>query len=206
MRDQLIGAIREFTQTILNPYDLDDLLDRLIDRATVMLGAAGAGIMLENRQGGLEFAAASDPVVRQVERLQDRAQTGACHEAFTTDQVVVVADLRTTHRWPPYTRRAIELGLLSVIGVPLNAWGQTIGVLNVYRETAGEWTVDDVEACEILAAMGAGYIINATQLTAQRTLAENLQAALESRGIIERAKGILMAREGVDAEMASTRR
>ena len=202
MDDRLIDGVREFTQTILNPYDLEDLLDRLMDRVTATLRAAGAGIMLESREGELEFAAASDSVVRQVERLQDRVGTGACHEAFHTNQLIVMADLRKTDRWPPYTRRALELGLLSVIGVPLHAWGRTIGVLNVYRDTAGEWTAEDVEACEILGAMGAGYILNAAQLKTQNTLAENLQAALQSRGIIERAKGMLMERDGVNADTA----
>ena len=202
MEDRLLDAVHEFTQTILNPFDREDLLDRLMDRVTATLKAAGAGIMLEDRDGELEFAAASNSTARQVERLQDRAGTGACHEAFHTNQLVVVADLRDDDRWPPYTRRAVDLGLLSVIGVPLRAWGRTIGVLNVYRDRAGEWTDEDVEACEILGAMGAAYILNATQLLAQHEVAENLQSALVSRGIIERAKGILMERKGIDAEAA----
>ena len=202
MDGQLIDAVREFTRTILNPYDLDDLLDRLVDRVTEALRAAGAGIMLESRAGALQFAAASGASVREVELVQDHAGTGACHEAFVTNQIVVVGDLRSAGRWPGYTERAVSLGLLAVIGVPLHAWGRTIGVLNVYRNSAGEWTADDVEACEILAGLGAGYILNATQMQAQHELTENLQAALNSRGIIERAKGILMEREGVDADTA----
>ena len=202
MHDQLIDAIREFTHTILNPYDLDDLLDRLTRRVTSALGASGAGIMLERRTNELEFAAASDASVREVERVQDRMGEGACHEAFMTNRIVVVNDLRETQRWPSYRRGAVELGLLSVIGVPLNTWGRTIGVLNVYRDRAGRWSADDVDACEILAAMGAGYILNATEIREQHELTENLQAALDSRGVIERAKGILMARQGIDAETA----
>ena len=137
-----------------------------------------------------------------MERVQDRIGEGACHEAYTTNQLILVDDLRRAERWPAYSLRAVELGLLSVAGVPLNAWGRTIGVLNVYRSEAGEWTTEDVEACEILGAMGAGYILNATQLRAQHELTENLQAALTSRGIIERAKGILMERERIDADTA----
>ena len=98
-----------------------------MDHVTSTLSAVGAGIMLEGQEGDLGFAAASNSVVRQVERLQDHAETGACdrvvrlgpcpgHEAFTTNQIVVVPDLRLEDRWGPYTSRALDLGLLSVIG------------------------------------------------------------------------------------------
>ena len=202
MDDRLLDAVREFTESILLPFDRDYLLDRLVEHATSALRATGSGIMLEGAAGRLEFAAASDSVIREVERVQDRAETGACYEAYTTNQVVPVPDLRDTDRWPPYTAWALDVGLRSVIGVPLRAWGRTIGVLNVYRDRVDEWTPADIDACQILAAMGAGYILNATQMQAQQDLTENLQAALESRATIERAKGILMERERIDADAA----
>jgi GAF domain-containing protein len=198
----LIDVIHEFTNSLLNPYDLDELLVRLTGHATAVLDAAGAGIMLESRDGSLDFAAASCPAVTEIERHQDHVRSGTCHEAFVTNTTITVDDIEATDRWPTYRAKALELGLRSVIGVPLNAHGQTIGVLNVYRPEPGPWSSDDVEACEILAAMGAGYILHANQLRASQELAEQLQEALDSRAIIERAKGLLMATEQVDAETA----
>jgi GAF domain-containing protein len=198
----LIDVIHEFTNSLLNPYDLDELLVRLTGHATAVLDAAGAGIMLESRDGSLDFAAASCPAVTEIERHQDHVRSGACHEAYVTNTTITVDDIETADRWPTYRTKAIELGLCSVIGVPLNAHGQTIGVLNVYRAEPGAWSSEDVEACEILAAMGAGYILHANQLRASQELAEQLQEALDSRAIIERAKGLLMATEQVDAETA----
>jgi GAF domain-containing protein len=202
--ERLIEAIREFSRAVANPFDLDALLQRLTDHATVALHAAGAGIMLQDQRahGRLCFAAASSELITRAEQMQHDEQTGPCTEAFETNERVVAEDLANSGRWPGYSERAVELGLLSVVGVPLNAWGQTIGVLNVYRSDPSRWTGADLEACEIVAAMAAGYILNASNLRAQHELAENLQRALESRGLIERAKGIIMADRGVDATRA----
>jgi GAF domain-containing protein len=199
--EQLLEAIREFTTAILNPYDLQDLLHRLLDHTTIVTGAQGAGIMLEGRDG-LGFAAASDDLVIDVEVTQDRVESGPCHEAFRTNEIVAVDDLSAEDRWPAYRQRATELGFQAVVGIPLNAWGRTIGVLDLYRRAAGPLDDAEVDAAEIMATMGAGYILHAHQSVAQHELATQLQSALESRDTIGQAKGILMARHGVDADEA----
>jgi GAF domain-containing protein len=198
---RLLEAVREFTSTILNPYDLQELLQRLTEHATRSIDGEGAGVMLVGRDG-LAFAAASNEAVVEIEALQGRVEEGACHHAFTADEVVVVEDLAATDRWPNYRERALGLGLHAVMGCPMRAWGQKIGVLNVYRAEPGPWSAEDIEATEILTAMGAGYVLHANQLRAQHELADQLQTALESRDTIGQAKGVLMARHGVDAEAA----
>lgn len=114
-----------------------------------------------------------------------------------------IPDITAEDRWPDYTALVIDRGFRSVLGVPLNAFGQTIGVINIYRDTAGEWTDEDLASAQILAAMGAGYIVNANQLKAQHTLAEQLHAAIDSRDLIGQAKGIVMAQSGVASDEAS---
>jgi GAF domain-containing protein len=202
MQERLLDAVRTFTTAIVNPFDRDDLLERLIDQIMVTLDAQGAGIMLDDGRGNLGYAASSGQRVEDVERVQERNNTGACYEAFTTGTLVTVADLEVETRWPEYVQRALPLGFRSVIGAPLHACGQTIGVLNVYREQAGEWSAEEVDACEILAALGAGYILYASQMEAQYTIVDQLHEALDSRGVIERAKGILMERESIDTTTA----
>jgi GAF domain-containing protein len=197
----LLEAVREFTASILNPYDLQDLLQRLSGHAMTATGSDGAGIMLVGRDG-LGFAAATDDDVVTIELLQDRIESGACHEAFTNNELIVIEDLTSTDRWPAYTARALELGYRSVVGVPMNAWGQTIGVINVYRRSAGPWSSAEIDAAEIITTMGAGYVLHANQMRAQHQLADQLQTALESRDTIGQAKGVLMARHGVDADQA----
>lgn len=203
MRDRLLDAVHTFSQALLDPVDLEDLLDRLVEQAMSTLSAEGAGILLADRHGDLGYASSSSSLVAQIERLQEKEQTGACYEAFATNRVIAAADLGEEEgRWPEYTARALGLGLRSVLGVPLNVGGRTIGVLNIYRVEPGDWTDDEVMAGEVLGALGAAYILNAFQLRAQHDVTEELQTALESRGIIERAKGLLMAAEDIDAETA----
>ena len=158
--------------------------------------------MLTGEDGRLGFVAASEHMVVEAERHQNRVREGACHEAHATNEIVVVDDLATETRWPDYTPRVLGLGLRSVIGVPMNAHGQTIGVINIYRDHPSAWGADDIASAEILASMGAGYILNANQMRAQHALAEQLEAAIESRDVIGQAKGLIMAQTGVDADGA----
>jgi GAF domain-containing protein len=199
----LIAVVSEFTNTILNPYDLQELLHRLSGHAAALTGAQGAGIMLAGRgEGSLGFAAATDERAVEMELVQDRIEQGACYDAFMTNELNVVEDLKDDGRWPDYEQRAMQLGLRAVLAVPMNASGQTIGVINIYREQPGPWSSEDVEAAQIVTAMGAAYVLHANQLRAQHDLADQLQTALESRDLIGQAKGILMIRHGIDAETA----
>jgi GAF domain-containing protein len=202
VRDRLLQVLRDFTSDIVNPYDLDELLYRVTRDAVTVLEAAGAGIMLEADDGGLSFAAASHELVMEVEQVQAHIGDGACHEAFVQREVVVVEDLRQEERWPEYVRRVTDAGLHAVLGIPMTAFGHTIGVINVYRAGPTRWSDEDVDAAEILAAVGAGYIVNASRMRAQHELQEQLHTAIESRDIIGQAKGVLMAREGVGADDA----
>lgn len=200
---RLQAAILEFTSTVLNPYDLHDLLRRVTDHAAALTDAQGAGIMLAERSGGLlGFAAASSDRVVEIEITQDRTETGPCHDAFVANRLRVVEDLDDVDQWPEYEQRALQLGFRSVLGVPMTAWGETIGVVDIYREAPGPWSDDDIEAAVIVTAIGAGYLLHADQIHAQHELTGQLQSALERRDLIGQAKGILMARHGVDAEAA----
>ena len=201
-RSDLVQVIREFTGTIINPFDLDELLYRLMDHATEVVDVAGAGVMLADDDGELGFVAASQEQVVEAEQHQARLQTGACFHAYMVNDIVVVEDLAAERRWPDYARHVLDLGLRSVLGVPMNAFGQTIGVINFYRSHASSWSEEDVGVAEIITAMGAGYILNANQLRAQHAFGEQLRSAVDSRDLIGQAKGILMVRDNVDADAA----
>jgi GAF domain-containing protein len=203
MPQRLVLAVREFTSTLLNPFDLQELLHRLTEHAIALTGGQGAGIMLAGREGGqLGFAAASDERVLEVELRQGRISAGPCHEAFVANRLTAIADLHELDTWPEYRDQALALDLRAVLAVPMHAWGQTIGVLDIYREDPGPWSPADIEAAEILTAMGAGYVLHANQIQAQHELAEQLQTALTSRDLIGQAKGILMAHHKIDADEA----
>jgi GAF domain-containing protein len=198
---ELLDALRTFTREIVNPYDPQELLHRLTDQAVTLTRSRSAGVMLAGHKG-LGFAAASDDDAVEIELVQDRIQAGPCYDAFTTNHRQAVADLRGTTTWGEYRDRALALGSRSVLGVPLHAAGQTIGVLNVYRTDAGTWGQGDIDAAEVLASMAAAYVMHASRSRSQNDLAEQLQYALEGRDLIGQAKGILIARHGLSADEA----
>jgi GAF domain-containing protein len=203
MGADLVRIVRDFTRAIVNPYDPQDLLHRLTVQSMELLAAAGSGIMLKDENGDLAFAAASEDRIMEIELHQQRANEGACFEAFMSNELVLVADVEAeAERWPRYVERVRDNGMGAVIGVPMNAFGRTIGVINIYRDAPQPWTGDDVTAAEIMAAMGAGYVVHANELRAQYDLTEQLQAAIDSRDLIGQAKGIVMARLSVDANQA----
>jgi GAF domain-containing protein len=199
--DGLLEALREFATTIVNPYDLQELLHRLIGHTSALTDSDGAGVMLDGRKA-LGFASASDGDVVEVEFTQDRIDAGPCHDAFTNNQMTVVDDLEATEKWGEYRDRALQLGFRAVLGVPMNAGDHTIGVLDIYRKAAGPWSPSDLYTAEVLGSMAAGYVLHANQLRAQYDLSDQLQEALESRDVIGQAKGILMAHHHVDANRA----
>lgn len=204
---RLLAAIREFTSTILDPYDLQESLHRVTDHAAALTGAQGAGIMLAGRgEGMLGFAAASDPRVVELEVIQERIEAGPCYDAFVANQLGVVEDLEQAGRWPEYELRAMQLGLRAVLAVPMNASGQTIGVINIHRDEPGPWSSDEIEAAQVISAMGAGYLRYANQTRTHHELpSQQLQAALDGYDLIVQAKATLMSRHGIDAETAFER-
>jgi len=200
-REPLYDALREFARTIQNPFEIGDVLYRLNDTVSDVLRAAGAGIML-GTEGNLQFVTASDARVSQAERLQDELDDGPCHEAFHEGQRVVMGDLSADDRWPGFCTQVTALGLHAMAALPMKAFGEVIGALNVYRDTPGEWSEEDLDAGELLSDIASGYILNAQRLQASQRLAEQLQMALDSRVIIEQAKGILAAKLGTDPDSA----
>jgi GAF domain-containing protein len=72
--------------------------------------------------------------------------------------------------WPGYRERALGVGWRAIVAVPMRAWGQTIGVLDIYRKSPGPWDLDDLDAAEILTAMASGYILHADQMRSQHDL------------------------------------
>lgn len=200
-REPLYDALREFARTIQNPYEIGDVLYRLNDTVSDIMCAAGAGIML-GHEGNLQFVTASDARVSQAESLQDQIGDGPCHEAYRGGERVIIDDLSADRRWPGFSAQVTALGLHAIAALPMRAFGEVIGALNVYREAPGAWSAEDLDAGELLSDIASGYILNAQRLQASQRLAEQLQIALDSRVIIEQAKGVLAAKLGTDPDSA----
>lgn len=207
MADQaaLNRILSEFTQTILARYDIGHVLYRLTDHVTEILGAEGAGVSVGSSDGTLRFVAATDEAVGRIEEQQVVAAEGPCHHAYRSGERVLVGDLADEKRWPTYVDMALKVGCRSVAGLPLRVQGSAVGALNVYHTVPYHWPEEDVATAQVLANMATGYIINARELAETKQLAEQLQYALDSRIVVEQAKGIVAARSGADVHQALDR-
>lgn len=198
----LLRAFHGYARVLLGPYEIGTVLYQLTDQVVDLLGVDGAGVSLAHGDEQLTFVTATDANITAVEEAQVAGSQGPCHDAFRTGSVVVVEDLADESRWDEYRAFAVDHGVRAVAGIPMPVGDQRIGALNIYRRTAGPWAQDDLDAAQLLADMASGYILNATQLDESRTLTTQLQHALDSRVVVEQAKGVLAERHDLTVHQA----
>jgi GAF domain-containing protein len=204
MADQsaLNQAFAEYARSIALQYEIGEVLFRLTDQAVSVLGVDGAGVSIVDADGSLQFVTATDQHTTRVEEHQIETSEGPCHQAFLSGKHVTCTDLSADDRWPVYAAAALEEGLRAAVGIPMTVEGTGIGALNLYAREARAWTEEDLEVGQLLADMASGYIVNARILAESRRLANQLQNALDSRVVIEQAKGIAAERHGIDPSAA----
>lgn len=200
-----VKTLSEFARVLLSPYEVHTALVELTDRVTEVLGLAGSGVGLV-RDDRLEFDTACGAAIAEVERTQERAQAGPCVTAFKTRQVIAITDLTTQHdRWPDYCAAASRAGITAVASLPMRVRRQAVGALNLYANVARDWPQEDLDAAEVMADMATVYLINASRDRQQTELNQQLQHALDSRVVIEQAKGVLVAKRRISPDQAFER-
>lgn len=148
------------------------------------------------------YIAAADPVTLHVERRQDELQEGACVDAISSNEIVAVNDLGAKQPWPRFTPVLLEAGFHAAAGAPIRFQGLNIGAVNLCSHAARPWTTQAFGAANLVAQMAAGYLINNELLRTSTTLNEQLQHALDSRVLIEQAKGMLAGAHDINPEAA----
>jgi GAF domain-containing protein len=204
MDDQkpLLDVLTRFSRTLAGRYDVSDVLHELSDAVAEVLDATGAGVSLGDDQGHLRFATATNELTTEVERVQQDSQQGPCHVAYTTNEALFVRDLSESTDWPQLSDAALRAGLVSVAGIPMAFDGQAVGSLDIYHAQIRDWTDPDLTAARVLADIATGYVVHASELDRARRVNEQLQAALESRVLIEQAKGLLAGERGITVDQA----
>ena len=190
--------------TLVAGYDVVDLLQTLVERTVEVVDASEAGIILAADDGQLEVVASTDENSRLVDLMQLRAGKGPCVEAYLTGQVIDL-DLDPADQeplWPDFAANARELGYFSVHSVPLRLRSDTIGALNLFRTTTGVLTDQDAEAARALADVATIGILQERAFRESDITRQQLQHALDSRVIIEQAKGYLAHTNQVDVDRA----
>jgi GAF domain-containing protein len=204
--DLLARTFVELADTLVDAFDVVDLLTLLVDRCVEVLDVSAAGLMLAAPEGDLRLAASSSERMRLVELLELQSQEGPCLDCFRTGEPVHNEDLTTAGRsWPKLAPVALDAGFGSVHALPMRLRGNVIGALNLFRSGRGALEPADILAGQALADIATIAILQHRATLEAQVLNQQLNVALNSRIVIEQAKGALAERAGLDMDQSFAR-
>jgi GAF domain-containing protein len=180
-------------------------LQQVTDGAKQLFRADGAGLMLVDAQGQLRWASASDQAAQTVEDSQERLAQGPCAVAVSQRLPAAIRDVNTEPGWGRFAQVLLGEGILAALSVQVELDGGVIGTLDVYAGGPRDWDPGEVAALQAYGGLVASLLSAAVTAQVKGRLADQLQAALEHRWLIEQAKGVLMGREDLDAQAAFER-
>ena len=202
----IVRSLVEMADTLVDDFDVVDLLTGVASRCVNLLGASAAGVMLAAPSGALSLVASSSEAMRLLELLELQSQEGPCLDAFRSGQVVEHAVLSTeSGRWQQFTGAALRAGFRSAYAVPLRWREGTLGALNIFGESLEPMPEADRVVARAYADLATLSIVQYRATAEARRLNEQLSAALSSRIIIEQAKGVIAERAGLSLAEAFAR-
>jgi GAF domain-containing protein len=199
----LARTMVELADNLVDEFDIVDVLTLLSDRCVEVLDASAAGIMLGGPDGQLQLMTSSNEAIRIVELFELQAAEGPCWDCFYSGRPVVNQDLVTAgDRWPNFAPVAVEVGFRGSDAIPMRLRGDVIGALNLFRTEPGSLSGDDLAVAQALADIATIAILqNRTSIVAAEINGQ-LNVALQSRIVIEQAKGIVAERRNVSIDTA----
>jgi GAF domain-containing protein len=200
---RFLATFAKLADTLVADYDVVDLLQMLVDSCRDLLGATAAGILLADEAGELEVVASTSESSRLVEMMQLGAEAGPCIESYFTGQPVTVTDIHASPpEWGRFRESALEQGFGAVYALPLRLREKTIGTLNLFQQATGPMNDDDVTAARAFADVATIGILHERSLRESSTVQAQLQNALNSRILIEQAKGVIAHQHTVSVDDA----
>ena len=191
--DTLLESLERFAAALTSGYGIGDVLHNLTEEMAEVLNLTGAGVTLVH-DGQQRFVTAAVEAIASLERVQENWQKGPCIDAVASAGPVAVSDIAAedaNERWPDYVVAAKTAGIQAVAGIPMLAEGEAIGAVNLYDSQPRNWSAEDLRLATIFASIATGYLAHASAARQQQRTAEQLQQALNTRLIIEQAKGVL---------------
>jgi GAF domain-containing protein len=205
--DTLLDSLERFAAALTSGYGIGDVLHNLTQEMAEVLNLTGAGVTLVH-DGQQRFVTAAAEAIATLERVQEKWQKGPCVDAVASAGPVAVQDIAAEdafERWPDYVIAAKTAGIQAVAGIPMLAEGEAIGAVNLYDSQPRNWSAEDLRVATILASIATGYLAHASAAQQQERTAEQLQQALNTRLIIEQAKGVLAAKREITVDEAFQR-
>ena len=200
---QLAAVFVTLADTLVSSFDVVGLFDDLANACVELLGVTASGLMLVDPAGRLRVMASSSERSRLLELLEIQNDEGPCLDCYHGGQPVLVANLATEKsRWPTFSVEAERVGFGAVYALPMRLRDETIGALNLFHREPEALTDARLRLAQALADVATIGILQQRAVQRGADLADQLQTALNSRLIIEQAKGVLAEREQVDMATA----
>lgn len=184
----------ELADSLVDDFDVIDMLTVLVERCVELLGVATAGILLADRDGHLRVMAASTEQVELLELFQLQNDEGPCLDSFRAGEVVTSTRLTDDERWPRFAAECVRLGYPSVFALPLRVRERVLGCLNLFLSEPVALDEADVALARALAAVASIAMVQDEAAREAAMRQGQLQHALESRVAIEQAKGMIAER------------
>ncbi len=202
----LVRTFVELADTLVDSFDPIEMLTVVTDRCVDVLGVSGAGLLLASPDGALSVTASSSAAVQEVEEVAIQSGRAPCFECLEHLEPVFVPDVATTHeRWPEFSAAALAHGFTAVTVLPVRLRGNGVGTLSVFTSASAGLSDTDRSAAQAFADVAAISLLQHRAANQQHLLNEQLQHALESRVLIEQAKGVLAERQKISLEGAFTK-
>lgn len=203
--ERLAEVFVEVADTLVSDFDLIEFLQTVTTRSAELVDADAAGLLLADQHRELHFMAASDEAARWLELFQVQNREGPCLDAYRTGRPVVNVDLPDAgDRWPVFASRAARAGFRSVHAIPLRHQDEVIGTLGMFGSDTGGLGPTDVQILQALADITTIGLLQERTIRRGEQVTEQLQNALNSRIVIEQAKGALARMRDVDVDTAFT--
>ena len=201
---QVLAAVVTLVDSLLDDFDVVDLLTELTQRCVDLLDVTAAGFLLADPLEQLHLLAATSEQARELEFFQLQGSEGPCVECYATGQPVSVADINAEKdRWPQFASAAHDAGFSSVHALPMRAAGRVLGALGLFGTNSGTLNDADLLVGQTLTHVACVAILQELPPT-PATVLPQLRAAIANRVVVEQAKGFLRERLDVPVEKAFT--
>jgi transcriptional regulator with GAF, ATPase, and Fis domain len=191
---QMGDVLVELADTLVDDFDVIDFLHVLTERCVSLLGVSAAGLLLTDGEQALQVVAASSERTRLLELFQLQTDQGPCVDCFRIGKPVSVEDLSTAGRWPRFTEAAAAAGFSAVHAIPMRLRSEVIGALNFFDISPGALDPATLRIGQALADVATIGLLQERAIRRRDVLTSQLQTALNSRIVIEQAKGVLAER------------
>ena len=199
------AAFVAVADTLTKDFDIVDLLHTLVEHCVDILGTQAGGLMLANSHGELQLMTSTSEAADLVEVMQLAAASGPCIDCFRTGAAVTVIDIQKDGgRWPEFQKAALGQGFRSVHATPMKLRGQVLGTMNLFGTYDGGISDRDAAVAQALADVATIGILQERVIREGNLIAEQLHHALDSRILIEQAKGMIAHSLALDMDEAFT--